>query len=559
MINNCKEIRVPIEIMNVKNLTITQKVLLSQIAGLDNKEGCFATNSYFAELFNLSKTQISSLISDLKEKRWINIKYVYKENTKCIEKRIIKVNCPPYPIILKEGIKANNNIPLKTDFKDNNKYINNKNKHLYTNYEQRDYSNFDWDSLYANLKKGDLMARSKGEGSIYYIEKRKKWSAQYTITVGGKQVRKTVYGNTKREVADKLLDLRVQMKDIDLIKEHGMSIIQIMKDIRDKKFNSNRIKEGQYTRITKTIEKIENSSLGKLNVKDISNDDIQKFLNDNKNYSNSYIKKLYEQLNQAFNFAMKNKYILQNPMDDVIKPKSTKEDKEVRALTIEEQQSLSNYLLNCTINEETYKNVFLIQMYLGLRIGETLALNINDIDIEKQIINVNKTLTLGKDNEVIMGDTTKTYASKRTVPIPDFLIPSIKEQLEVAKENKDNMLFLYNDHYISHSVANSRLKRILKSTLGMEAKDISTHSLRHTFATRCIEAGMSAVVLQRLIGHTDISITLNTYTSVFNRFKESELEKVMEYYKTNSLGLEPIKNEEIVENKEVGIEDDMEM
>lgn len=403
------------------------------------------------------------------------------------------------------------------------------------------------------------MARSKGEGSIYYIEKRKKWSAQYTITVGDKQVRKTVYGNTKREVADKLLDLRVQMKDMDLIKKHGMSIIQIMKDIRDKKLNSNRIKEGQYTRITKTIEKIENSFIGKLNVKDISNDDIQKFLNDNKNYSNSYIKKLYEQLNQAFNFAIKNKYILQNPMDDVIKPKSTKEDKEVKALTIEEQQSLSNYLLNCTINEETYKNVFLIQMYLGLRIGETLALNINDIDIEKQIINVNKTLTLGKNNEVIMGDTTKTYASKRTIPIPDFLIPSIKEQLEIAKENNDNMLFLYNDHYISHSVANSRLKRILKSTLGMEDKDISTHSLRHTFATRCIEAGMSAVVLQRIIGHTDISITLNTYTSVFNRFKESELEKVMEYYKTNSLGLEPIKNEEIVENKEVEIEDDMEM
>ena len=63
--------------MNVRNLTITQKVLLSQIAGLDNKKGCFATNSYFAELFNLSKTQISSLISDLKEKGWINIKYVY--------------------------------------------------------------------------------------------------------------------------------------------------------------------------------------------------------------------------------------------------------------------------------------------------------------------------------------------------------------------------------------------------------------------------------------------------------------------------------------------------
>lgn len=96
------------------------------------------------------------------------------------------------------------------------------------------------------------------------------------------KLEKTVYGNTKRDVADKLLDLRVKMKNIDLIKEHGMSIIQIRKDIRDEKFNSNRIKEGQYTKITKTIEKIENSSLGKLNVKDISNDDIQKFLNDNK-------------------------------------------------------------------------------------------------------------------------------------------------------------------------------------------------------------------------------------------------------------------------------------
>ena len=66
MINNCKEIRVPIEIMNVRNLTITQKVLLSQIAGLDNKEGCFATNSYFAELFNLSKEEILAIIDPQK-------------------------------------------------------------------------------------------------------------------------------------------------------------------------------------------------------------------------------------------------------------------------------------------------------------------------------------------------------------------------------------------------------------------------------------------------------------------------------------------------------------
>lgn len=381
------------------------------------------------------------------------------------------------------------------------------------------------------------MARSKGEGSIYYIEKRKKWSAQYTITVGGKQVRKTVYGNTKREVADKLLDLRVQMKDIDLIKEHGMSIIQIMKDIRDKKFNSNRIKEGQYTRITKTIEKIENSSLGKLNVKDISNDDIQKFLNDNKNYSNSYIKKLYEQLNQAFNFAMKNKYILQNPMDDVIKPKSTKEDKEVRALTIEEQQSLSNYLLNCTINEETYKNVFLIQMYMGLRVGEALALTLHDIDLKHKRINIQKTLTTDENNAVIMGNTTKTYAGIRIIPIPDFLYPYIIEQMKFAdaqENNEEKLLFKPNNsNYTRRVNVNSELHRILKNQFGIE--DISTHSLRHTFGTRCVESGMSPVVVQKLMGHTDVEVTLNTYTTVFDKFKNSEIDKVNQYYMNENL------------------------
>lgn len=64
---------------------------------------------------------------------------------------------------------------------------------------------------------------------------------------------------------------------------------------------------------------------------------------------------------------------------------------------------------------------------------------------------------------------------------------------------------------------------------------ISTHSLRHTYGTRCVEAGMRAVALQRLMGHKDVSVTLNTYTSIFNKYKESELEKVNEYYLKNDI------------------------
>ena len=80
--------------------------------------------------------------------------------------------------------------------------------------------------------------------------------------------------------------------------------------------------------------------------------------------------------------------------------------------------------------------------------------------------------------------------------------------------------------------ANRNLQKIAQN-FGIE--NISTHSLRHTYGTRCIEAGMRAVALQRLMGHTDISVTLNTYTSIFNKYKEQELEKVNEYYLNNEI------------------------
>lgn len=77
------------------------------------------------------------------------------------------------------------------------------------------------------------------------------------------------------------------------------------------------------------------------------------------------------------------------------------------------------------------------------------------------------------------------------------------------------------------------LKKIFKEEFGIT--DITTHNLRHTYGTRCIEAGMAPVVVQRLMGHKDISVPLNTYTSVFDKFKESEIDKVNQYYMNENL------------------------
>ncbi len=74
-----------------------------------------------------------------------------------------------------------------------------------------------------------------------------------------------------------------------------------------------------------------------------------------------------------------------------------------------------------------------------------------------------------------------------------------------------------------------------ETTADLGITGISTHSLRHTYGTRCVEAGMRAVALQRLMGHKDISVTMNTYTSIFNKYKEEELEKVNQYYMNNEI------------------------
>lgn len=228
---------------------------------------------------------------------------------------------------------------------------------------------------------------------------------------------------------------------------------------------------------------------------------------------------------------------MNNPMINVIRPRSLKENKVVRALTVDEQQDFTEWLLNKKISECKYKNVFLIQMYMGLRVGETLALSTHDIDLKNKKMNIHRTLTTDENNAIIMGNKTKTYAGKRVLPIPDFLYPYIVEQMRKAESqenNEEKLLFKpENQSYTRRTNVNSELQRILKLYFGIT--DISTHSLRHSYGTRCIESGMAPVVVQRLMGHTDVSVTLNTYTSVFDKFKEAELDKVNRYYLNENL------------------------
>ena len=381
--------------------------------------------------------------------------------------------------------------------------------------------------------------RGNGEGTIFEDKKNKRWIGQYIsgISADGKIIRKSVYGKTQKEVVNKLNEVKYKMNNNIYIEKNGIKLVKIMEDIREEKFESNTISGGQYARLKWTINKIKKSKIGDMKIQDITKEDIQDFLNSQKHLSDSYIKKIYEQFVQAYHRAEIKKYISYNPMNEVIKPKSNKETKIVEAIDIDIQKAFTEYLNKVSIDDEPYKNIFLIQMYMGLRIGEVLALAKENIDLENNLLYVKRTLTNNKEFAIILGNKTKTYAGNRTLPIPQFLRPIFEEQIKYANENLYNLIFTNNDNYIRTSAINKELKRIFKKELNVNSENISTHCLRHTYGTRCIESGMTAVVLQRLMGHKDVTVTLNTYTSVFNKFKENELEKVNEYLINNQLNL----------------------
>lgn len=375
---------------------------------------------------------------------------------------------------------------------------------------------------------------SNAIGYITFRKDRKRWTVrykEYDIKLG-KNINKAKDFKTQEEAKAYLDTIMYQKENPIYIEHNGIPFCELMRANQKLKLDTNQITEVTYHRNLQTIEQIDKFPIGKERIDEITSDELQEFMNYHKYLSNSSINKLYQQLGTTFKIAINKGYIMRNPMINVLKPKSDKENKVVRALTVEEQKIFTDYLLNKSIEDCKYKNVYLIQIFMGLRVSEVLALTTRNIDLQNKRLSVTRTLTKDELGNTIMGKTTKTYAGKRTLPIPDYLIPPIIEQMRIAenqRNNEEKLLFKPdNRQYTDRENVNTELKRQLKRHFGIE--DITTHSLRHSYGTRCIEAGMAPVVVQRLMGHTDIAVTLNTYTSVYDKFKEQEIDKVNKYY-----------------------------
>ena len=119
-----KGIWIPKEIWLESKLTIQEKLFYIEIDSLDNEDGCFANNQHFSDMFEISKTRCSIVISHLEQKGYIKSKLIYKEGSKQILKRVLNISYRPYPTNVKEGYITNVIDPTQQMFKDSNTLSN---------------------------------------------------------------------------------------------------------------------------------------------------------------------------------------------------------------------------------------------------------------------------------------------------------------------------------------------------------------------------------------------------------------------------------------------------
>lgn len=342
----------------------------------------------------------------------------------------------------------------------------------------------------------------------------------------------SVYGNTVTDCKKAMLDLRYQLEHGLYVEKSKMTIdewfatwIEEYKSLQVKKSTVKQY-ESYYGRYIRPV-------IGKKPVTSLRPEHIQKLLNDlaRNGYSNSTVQLtkdiIYGLLQQAF----KNGIIEINPVLKVSIPKG-RMGTEKKPLTEEEQRLFLNYATGSDV-----ENIFRFALMTGMRNGELCGLRRCDIDFENRLIHVNHTLVY-IPGEGLQLDEPKSKAGKRDIPMLDCAYDLLKEQMRMQDSlSNGNISYLKDERYVFSydgiepmrmRHVDNELKKIQKRMRedGIVIEGFSMHTLRHTFATRCLEQGMQFKTLQVIMGHATMQMTADLYSHVLPNMKLKEMQKI---------------------------------
>ncbi len=359
--------------------------------------------------------------------------------------------------------------------------------------------------------------RPQGDGTI---RKRSdgRWEAR--IIIGhkndGSPMYKSAFAKTQKSALKQLHQLLDLYRDVDLTEECRMTLGEWMDKWIDE-YMIFTIKENTIKGYRSQIDHQIKPFIGHKQLASLTTADIQKFYNKIKKegrvhphpihghvLSDSMVRKIHMMLHEAMEVAVRERYIVRNPTDNTTIPKKTTTEKQVL------DDSQLNRFLEAIQCEPYWHDFFYVEVMTGLRRGEICGIKWSDIDFNEGTLCIKRSVSTKEGGGVSIGET-KTDAGVRTIIMP----PSVATLL--WKKRSDAINEWVFPHYtnpsdpLHPSSAYKKLKTLLKR---LELPLLRFHDLRHTFATQATDGGVDPKTLAGILGHTDASFTLDTYTHV---------------------------------------------
>lgn len=388
-----------------------------------------------------------------------------------------------------------------------------------------------------------FMSYTNKKGSI---RQRKNGTFELRISING--ISKSFYGRTEAEVRRKhrLYMLEQSEKERKALRNESSSrTVSEFVSYYLVTYKYGAVAPSTYDRLEGTFNNhIKNSLLGFKQISDVTTDDIQELINLKKScLSLSSLKKIKEVLQPCFEYAVRKKLIEKNPVLDVVLP--TKQKQKLKASILDEhiytdhevtQIALAASPIYFAENSRRYRYapMYVFLLNTGLRIGECLALTYSDVDFERGIITINKSVQVSYERDEFMNrlskkqkiGNTKTSCGTRTLPLNAAAIEAIEEmrtRAQVLGIKSDLIFSNYSGGLLNIRSVQKTFSEICKE-FGIVPRGL--HALRHTFGSILIRNHVDIKVVSELLGHTDIMFTYNRYIHVIMQQKAEAIDLI---------------------------------
>lgn len=366
------------------------------------------------------------------------------------------------------------------------------------------------------------------------------WTARMVIGVNekGRPRIKALYGKTEREVKKKLKDFQKEFYKNDQSVVQRSTVENYMRTwLYENK--QNLLKPKSFDRLEQTVLYQVIPLVGHIQLAAFQSSDVQTMLNTLKKNGLSYstVKKAYDAVNECFRTGVIQKTVLFNPALGVAVPaKKTFGKSEIRYYNNDEVDKLCEAATAVYTNgKRVYRlgDGIIVDLNTGLRMAELLALKWTEVDFERRRVVVNSTRVIVKNRDdnaehkytVIEQDSAKSATSIREVDMNDACYDALMRLKEITGEY-DYVLSTKDGKPLSPRYLDRMLRKIAVASEFPEDKIYGLHALRHTFASRLFAAGEDVKTVSELLGHSDITITYNTYIHLINEQKRKAVHSV---------------------------------